>query len=103
VPPDRIAGLDAGHAVALPGLHLGAGCTAPPISAKFYPFWSLSRLSLFGSRATACVWNFGSKLPQTTETFGGDAQYGTPDLTWYGGTLISAPRANPEFSGGCRT
>ena len=43
------------------------------------------------------------ELPQTRENFGGDAQYGTPDLSWYGGTLISAPRTNPEFSGACRT
>lgn len=78
-------------------------CALAGLPGKFYPFWSLSQLALSGSRATACVWNFGNKLPQTKETFGGDAQYGTPDLTWYGGTLISAPRANPEFSGRCKT
>ena len=82
----------------------GAGCTTPPIGAKFYPFWSIGSLrSAFRTPATGCAWNFGNKLPQTRETFGGDAQYGTPDLTWYGGTLISAPRANPEFSGRCRS
>ncbi len=94
---------DVGGSSSLCNTETGAGCTAPPVSAKFYPFWSLSQLALLGSRATACVWNFGNKLPQTKQTFGGDAQYGTPDLTWYGGTLISAPRVNPEFSGRCKT
>jgi hypothetical protein len=77
----------------------GAGCTAPPISAKFYPFWSLSpTASLLG---TSCVWNFGNVLPQTIKTFGGDAQYGTPDVARYGGTIISSVMKNPQFSGRC--
>jgi hypothetical protein len=48
------------------------------------------------------VWNFGNVLPNTIRTFGQDAQYGAPDLSWYGGTNISAPMSNPQFSGGCR-
>ena len=52
--------------------------------------------------ATACVWNFGNELPQDQQDFGKDAQYGTPDVACYGGTLISAPRPNPEFSGRCK-
>jgi hypothetical protein len=88
----------------------GAGCTAPPISANFYPFWSLSpsQSATAGSTAatsstssTSCVWNFGNVLPQTVQDFGGDAQYGAPDLSWFGGTLISAPMTNPQFSGRC--
>ncbi len=88
----------------------GVGCTVPPISAKFYPFWSLSPLSSgmgsrsssgHGSQSTRCVWNFGTVLPQTIEDFGRDAQYGTPALDYYGGTSISAPMANPQFSGRC--
>jgi len=82
----------------------GAGCTVPPISANFYPFWSLSPSSSgLAARGTGCVWNFGNVLPQTIEDFGGDAQYGAPDLSWYGGTSISAPLANPQFSGTCAT
>jgi hypothetical protein len=77
----------------------GVGCTAPPISAKFYPFWSLSPTQpLLG---TSCVWNFGNVLPQTIKTFGGAAQYGTPDVALYGGTIISSPMKNPQFSGRC--
>ena len=58
----------------------GAGCTVPPISASFYPYWSLSGPQGFalGSHQTSCVWNFGSNLPNTIENFGRDAQYGTP-------------------------
>ena len=81
----------------------GAGCTVPPISAKFYPFWSLSPLfGAFRSYATPCVWNFGNDQPRTANDFGKDAQYGTPDVARYGGTIISAVQPNPEFAGGCK-
>jgi len=94
---------DIGGSSNLCNVATGADCTAPPIGADFYPYWSLSPLSGgLGSHVTACVWNFGKTLRNTIENFGGDAQYGAPDLSWYGGTLISAPRANPEFSGPCR-
>jgi len=81
----------------------GAGCTAPPIGAKFYPFWSLSpQLAALGSLRTNCVWNFGNVLPTTFKTFGKDAQYGTPNVARFGGTLTSAVQPNPEFTDGCR-
>jgi hypothetical protein len=80
----------------------GAGCTVAPIGAKFYPYWSLSPgLFPLGQTQTACVWNFGGNLPNTFENFGGDAQYGTPDVARYGGTIISKVEKNPEFSGAC--
>ena len=81
----------------------GAGCTAPPISAKFYPFWSLSRAWSLGDHTAGCVWNFGNDQPTTRIDFGKDAQYGTPDLAYYGGTLISAPQPNPQVTGGWST
>jgi hypothetical protein len=82
----------------------GAGCTAPPISAKFYPFWSLSPSSNgLGAGATRCVWNFGSDQPNTLDDFGQTGQYGMPNLARYGGTLISAPAPNPQFAGACQT
>ena len=81
----------------------GVGCTVPPIGAKFYPFWSLSPLSgKMGGRSAGCVWNFGNDQPNTVLDFGKDAQYGTPNLARYGGTLISAPAPNPQFTGRCR-
>ena len=80
----------------------GAGCTAPPISAQFYPFWSMSAQILpLGVHTTQCAWNFGNVIPGTTLTFGKDAQYGTPDVARYGGTIISAVQPNPQFSGTC--
>jgi hypothetical protein len=80
----------------------GVGCQVKPIGSKFYPFWSMSRKFFpLGSKKTSCVWNFGNQLPNTIENFGKDAQYGHPDLSWYGGTNISAVRPNPEFTYNC--
>jgi hypothetical protein len=39
---------------------------------------------------------------QTVRDFGKDAQYGAPDLSFYGGTLISKVQPNPQFAGKCR-
>jgi hypothetical protein len=80
----------------------GAGCTVPPIGAKFYPFWSLSPLANLGGHSLGCVWNFGNDQPRTVADFGKDAQYGTPDLARFGGTNTSAVLPNPEFAGSCR-
>jgi len=80
----------------------GAGCTAPPIGAKFYPFWSLSFSRLALGRQTSCAWNFGNVLPHTLQTFGKDAQYGTPDVARFAGTIISPVQPNPEFAPLCR-
>ena len=77
----------------------GAGCTAPPRGAKFYPFWTLGH----GGRL-ACVWNFGDVNPgHTRRAFGRDAQYGTPDVARYGGTLTSPVLTNPQTQGSCRS
>ncbi len=70
----------------------GVGCTAPPAGAAFYPFWSLGNSGFLG-----CAWNFGDVIPGRTVTnFGGDAQYGTPNVARYGGTVISAVLSNPQ-------
>jgi hypothetical protein len=85
----------------------GEGCVLPLTGSNFYPFWSLSRPSFEGfgptgdGHGTSCAWDFGNVSPQTIEDFDKDAQYGSPDLSWYGGTSASAPRPNPEFSGRC--
>ena len=82
----------------------GAGCTVPPISAKFYPYWSLGDsggAQLPAPRGT-CVWDFGKSIAGvTTEDLGKDTQYGAPDVARYGGTNISPPQPNPELSGRC--
>jgi hypothetical protein len=77
----------------------GDGCTAPPAGAAFYPFWSLTN-QLSGSGA--CVWNFGNDIANvTTNDFGGDAQYGTPDVARFAGTLTSPVMANPALAANC--
>jgi hypothetical protein len=76
----------------------GAGCTAPPQGAAFYPFWSLTSQSASGT----CVWNFGNDIANvTTNDFGKDAQYGTPDVARFGGTLTSPVMANPALAANC--
>ena len=93
---------DIGGSSNLCNVMTGAGCTVAPISAKFYPFWSLGKQSgALGSNTTACVWNFGNDQPNTVLNFGKDAQYGKSDVAHYGGTIISAPMSNPQFSRGC--
>jgi hypothetical protein len=80
----------------------GADCTAPPMGSDFYPFWSLAKASGgLGGGLAGCVWNMGNVTPATVQTFGKDAEYGKPDLSWYGGTLISNELPNPEFTGSC--
>ena len=76
----------------------GAGCTAPPAGAKFYPFWTLGH----GGRLGGCVWHFGNVIAgNTAATFGRDAQYGTPDVARYGGTLASPVLRNPQTRRWC--
>ncbi len=84
----------------------GANCTAPPISANFYPFWTLGFKPVFtpglSGLFTGCAWNFGNTQPNTVVNFGKEAEYGTPDVARYGGTIISAPMPNPQFSPFCK-
>ncbi len=93
---------DVGGSEALCDTHTGRGCTAGPIGAAFYPYWSVGRSTpAVGSSLPSgtCAFNFGGTIPTATvASFGGDAQYGRPDTVRYGGTLISSPRANPELS-----
>ena len=86
----------------------GAGCTAQPAGAAFYPFWSLGSVDTSahslpavasGGLGGICVWNFGNVIPgQTQKAFGKTAQYGTPNTARFGGTLISAVVPNPQLS-----
>lgn len=81
----------------------GAGCVVPPTDANFYPYYTLSGSQSHGrwSGQGPCLWTVGGNLSDTVENFGGDAEYGSPDLAWYGGTSASAVMSNPEFSGRC--
>jgi len=43
------------------------------------------------------VWNFGNVIPgRTINSFGGDAEYGTPDIARFGGTSTSPVLSNPQ-------
>ena len=55
-----------------------------------------------GGHSAVCVWNFGNDQPKTLQDFGRDAQYGTPNVARYGGTLTSAVMPNPQFNGRCK-
>ena len=63
----------------------GAGCTVPPPGANFYPFYSV---------ASGCAFLFGNNT-RGVNSFGQDAQYGTPNLPWFFGTSSGGPQANP--------
>ena len=78
----------------------GLGCVVKPIGSNFYPFWSLSKVTGAGP-GTNCTWNLGNTLPNTVRFFGGDAQYGSADLSRYAGTIISNPMPNPQFANVC--
>ena len=84
----------------------GAGCQQPPIGApgKFYPFWTLTnKQTLPGAVGKgSCLWNFGNVIKGiTTQSFGKDAQYGTPDVARFGGTSTSKVMANPTLTKAC--
>ncbi len=87
----------------------GTNCTALPQGAKFYPYWTVAQRSADNgdSAATrdgsaACVWNFGNTIEDvTTNDLGRQAQYGTPDVARFGGTVISAVMSNPQLSKSC--
>jgi hypothetical protein len=97
----------------------GAGCTVPPVGAAFYPYWTIgnggipdqsgngdnSGQSGSGSNSVQrmlCIWTFGTTIRSVTkQTFGANAQYGTPDVGRFAGTIISQPVPNPQISSGC--
>ena len=83
----------------------GVNCDTPPLGAKFYPFWTMNNSQSLDGITTpqgACVWNFGNVIRGvTTQSFGRDAQYGTPDTSRYGGTTTGPVMPNPEFTGTC--
>jgi hypothetical protein len=75
----------------------GNNCVVKPLGSDFYPFWSMNSKQFHG----VCTWNFGNVLPVTRNTFGKTAQYGTPDLARFGGTLTSPVQRNPALQRGC--
>jgi hypothetical protein len=67
----------------------GAGCTVPPAAAAFYPFYSQ------GGSGASCFLTFGNDiLGATTNDFGKDAQYGSPNAS-QPALFTSGPMKNP--------
>jgi len=96
--PDIQFETDVAGSEALCDVATGTDCTAPPLGAAFYPFWSLTNHSPSGT----CVWNFGNDIANvTTNDFGKDAQYGAPNVARYAGTIISPVTANPALAANC--
>jgi hypothetical protein len=91
---------DIGGSSALCNVSTGLGCVVPPISAKFYPYWTLTK-NPGAAPGTNCSWSFGGSLPNTARNFGGDAEYGSADLSRYAGTIISNPMPNPAYANVC--
>jgi hypothetical protein len=90
---------DAAASEALCNVGTGKNCTAPPISAKFYPYWTLTDKN---ASPGVCVWNFGANIAGvTTNDFGKAAEYGKPDIARFGGTLTSKVMPNPEYLKNC--
>lgn len=75
----------------------GVGCTAPPAGAAFYPFYSLSTGNWNGSGdgGQNCSLVFGNFTGFGYNNFGGDAQYGAPNLYWFFGQNSGGPTSNP--------
>jgi len=96
---------DVGGSSSLCNTATGKNCTVPPISARFYPFWTLNNsqtLAGSGQHSGTCVWNFGDDTAGVTDNdFNRDGQYGAPNVSRYGGTIISGVRTNPATLYGC--
>jgi hypothetical protein len=100
---------DIGASEFLCDIQTGTNCDAPPLGARFYPFWTLTSKvgqsvghGLF--RTGACIWNVGNVIKGiTTRDLGKDAEYGVPDVARSVGTVISKIERNPEIdtSHGC--
>jgi hypothetical protein len=71
----------------------GVGCVVPPTGAAFYPFFSL--LPRGDDRDDRCALVFGNMTTSPFNDFGGDRQYGLPNLPWFFGTLSSGVLDNP--------
>lgn len=54
----------------------GAGCVVPPGAAAFYPFFTQAGGNGKGRQSPPCMLSFGTDLPNTTNDFGKDSQYG---------------------------
>jgi len=73
----------------------GVGCVVPPAGATFYPFYVLTGGQSGDWASGNCTLLFGNFSGDDIADFGGDAQYGAPNLSWFFGQNTSGPVANP--------
>jgi hypothetical protein len=76
----------------------GVGCVVPPVGAKFYPFYAVAKNGDNDDSSDDqenCTLLFGSLSGRGIDNFGGDAQYGAPNLSWFFGQNTSGPLSNP--------
>jgi hypothetical protein len=77
----------------------GVGCVVPPVGAQFYPFYAISSGQNENNQGQqdggTCVLMFGNFRGPEINNYGGDAQYGAPNLAWFFGTNSGGPQANP--------
>jgi hypothetical protein len=72
----------------------GVGCVVPPAGAQFYPFFALTGNQDDDGR-DKCTLLFGNFSGHDIDNFGGDAQYGAPNLAHFFGQNTSGPVSNP--------
>jgi hypothetical protein len=70
----------------------GSGCVVPPTGAQFYPYYSVVT---GGGESENCTLVFGNIHGPGVNTFGGEAQYGPPNLPWFFGTNSSGVQPTP--------
>ena len=81
----------------------GVGCVVPPHGAQFYPFYALStgpnnqgqQNGQGPQNGKFCALLFGNFSGHGINNFGGDAQYGTPNLYWFFAQNSAGPQSNP--------
>jgi hypothetical protein len=76
----------------------GTGCVVPPVGAQFYPFYALAKNrdnDASSKDGENCTLLFGNFTGRGINNFGGTAQYGAPNLSWFFGQNSGGPRTNP--------
>ena len=72
----------------------GVGSVVPPAGAQFYPFFALTG-NQDDDGQDKCTLLFGNFSGHDIDNFGGDAQYGAPNLAHFFGQNTSGPVSNP--------
>jgi hypothetical protein len=76
----------------------GVGCVVPPVGARFYPFYAVTKNGGNDDSSNdreGCTLLFGNFSGPGINNFGGDAQYGAPNLYWFFAQSSGGPQANP--------